>query len=252
MEDIQFQNQVLRYYIYKKTQPFHQWNDGWVFWNDLNKAIQELDVYFKKARVLAYTKEKWGAYRVSVLTMYDGTLKSILQPSVRKNFDWFYWSKTLYKLSQIEEKDPNSNFYAFVAECSNWLDHKIRKYIVPSVNFVLKQISRVDYFIANPHLPFYHEYALLKEECEHPTLYQIDKWIKNHIRFIPKMFIKLVNKCQVQKVNEGFQKVCLKYPHIVHELVYDVDVVDWIKPYGKYILDGQEIWKQHWTTIDKI
>lgn len=169
---------------------FHCWNDGWEYWNDLYSAINEIDRYFRKARVLAYTKEKYGTYRVSVLGVYDGTLKSILKPNVRYDFDWHYYG--------------------------SFMRGFVESVIEPCVNWILKGVSKVDRFVA---------------------------------KLIPKFFKNFVINRQKSKVNEGFQKVCLKYPHIVHELVSDIDCYEWIKPYDDYVLDGEEIFNRHWKRV---
>lgn len=190
--------EILEKYISDSSiSTIHMWNDGWEGWNDLYSAIKEMQNYIEKSHALVYEKEKFGSYRFDILVMYDGTLKSWLQPTVRADFDWRFTSFWLY-----------SHFPRVENFLSNLLE--------PPVNLFLQWFSKVDRFFA---------------------------------KFVPKKFIKWVNSWQYQKLNEGFQKVALKYPRIVNELISDVDMYKKIKPFGNYIIDGETIHNKYWKKI---
>ena len=240
---------ALRFHIDHPSSSHHMWGDDWEYWSDLDKAIRELDGHFRSARVLAYTKEKYGSYRATVLSVYDGRLKSLLQPSVRLDFYWWYSGASLYKLRKRRDNNPSNRWYRITGFCADVCKRVLDGFIQPCVNWLLGNISVLDRFIARPHLPFYSEFHLRKEDYKHPFLHRVDEWIKGHIRFIPKSFVCWVVSKQIHRVNEGFQKVCLKYPHIVHELISEIDCYKWIIPYGKYIVDGEKIHNMHWKSL---
>lgn len=175
----------------------HYWGDSWQYWSDLYDAISEMRVWINKSHVLVYEKEKYGTYRFDILQMYDGTLKSWLQPTVRTDFDWYFHN-------------------AWVYHNMHGLYSVINKVVTPCVNAVLKIISKVDRVCA---------------------------------KAVPSRFIKWVNNWQLQILNEGFQKTCYKYPHIVNELLVDVDCYSYIKPYGDYIVDGEVIHDKYWKSV---
>ena len=68
----------------------------------------------------------------------------------------------------------------------------------------------------------------------------VDRFFAKILRIIG--FVKIVNRLQVKLVNRGLQKIYLKYPEIVNELVCDVECYDWIK--GE--VDGEFIHKKYW------
>lgn len=186
--------EILLEYINKKVNTFHEWGDGWEHWSDLGKAINEMRRHIRKSRALVYDKEKYGTYRFDTLCLYNGTLKSILQPSVRLDFDWnpsMYW---LYEHAPMLRK-------------------ALKDTLVPVVNWMLKLFSRFDRLVA---------------------------------KAVPDKFVSRVVRWQLSVLNEGFQKTCLKYPHIVNELVSDVDIYKEIKPYGDYVVDGEKIHNKYW------
>lgn len=185
---------LIKYIEDKNHDTFHTWGDAWFGWEYMDQAIKEMRKYIDKSRVLVYDKEKFGTYRFTILCMYDGTLKSWLQPTVRIDFDWSFNNYWIYK-----------NY----PKIYNWVRNKI----VPIVNKGLHYISRADRFIS---------------------------------KYVPKKFIKKVQNWQLQKLNEGFQKVCLEYPMIVNEMISDIDCPEIIKPYGDYIIDGETIHNKYW------
>jgi len=71
----------------------------------------------------------------------------------------------------------------------------------------------------------------------------VDRFFAKILRIIG--FVKIVNRLQVKLVNRGLQKIYLKYPEIVNELVCDVDCYEWIK--GE--VDGEFIHKKYWTEL---
>ena len=176
---------------------FHEWGDGWEYWSDLGKAIEEMGNYIRKSRTLVYDKEKFGTYRFDLLCVYDGTLKSILQPSVRVDFDWNPSMHWLYNHAPRVRK-------------------ALKDTLVPVVNKMLKLFSRFDRLVA---------------------------------KAVPGRFVARVVRWQLSVLNEGFQKTCLKYPHIVNELVSDVDIYKEIKPYGNYVVDGEKIHNKYWREV---
>ena len=117
----------LEFYIKNgaKGHAIHFWGDGWAGWDELRAAINEMQPYIRKSRVLVYDKEKFGTYRFDIEHMYDGTLKSIIQPSYNKDFTWSAYNVWAYK--------HMPKLYSF-----------FRKYICVSVNKILHYISAVD------------------------------------------------------------------------------------------------------------
>lgn len=116
----------LEFYINSAEGPVvHFWGDGWVGWNELRDAINEMQSYIRKSRVLVYDKEKFGTYRFEIVYMYDGTLKSIIQPSYNIDFTWRTYSAWAYK--------HIPKLYSFV-----------RKYICGGVDKILHYISVAD------------------------------------------------------------------------------------------------------------
>lgn len=117
----------LEFYIKNgaKGHAIHFWGDGWAGWDELRAAINEMQPYIRKSRVLVYDKEKFGTYRFDIEYMYDGTLKSIIQPSYNRDFTWRSYNAWAYK--------HMPKLYKF-----------FRKYICVSVDKVLHYISVVD------------------------------------------------------------------------------------------------------------
>lgn len=246
----EFDKQVLRYFVYNHTGGVqHIWNDGWIHWKDLYEAEKELLYYLRKSRILADMKEKYGTIRLYYLSAYNGTLKSLLQPSIKFGFDWY---PDIFFLRRKWEPKCAIIPHCLVSAVNGFkmgLYGFIWNGVKPVVNRVLSVLSYIDYFIAYPHLPFYNECVIHEENSKHPVLYRIDRWIRSNVRFIPKRFIGWVQQRQVQVINEGYQKVCLKYPYLVHELVSHCDLYKCIKPYGPYVLNGEDVWNQHWESI---
>ena len=56
---------------------------------------------------------------------------------------------------------------------------------------------------------------------------------------------------QRQIYNYAIQKMCKKYPHLVDELVRDLDQYEMVKPgiFGK--IDGTVIHNKYWTTLEE-
>ena len=62
----------LEFYINNTEGPVvHFWGDGWVGWNELRDAINEMQSYIRKSRVLVYDKEKFGTYRFDIVHMFS-------------------------------------------------------------------------------------------------------------------------------------------------------------------------------------
>lgn len=197
---------------------YHEVGDGWEYWDDLNNAINELSVYIKKSKALAWYCEKNGHFTLDIISVYNGSLKSILQPSLKWYFEWRFDNQYI--------KNNYERLYNI-----------IKNYIEPCVNVCLKYFSKIDNFIAHPHLPFY------KYDINKPIRRKIDSWIRKHISFIPHCFIKFIVNKQMHEINKGFQIVCLKYPHLVHELLADTNCYAAIIPFDNYIVDGVKIKK---------
>jgi hypothetical protein len=95
---------------------------------------------------------------------------------------------------------------------------------------------------------FYPGYVYVKRGFWHFWYFKIDH------RFCMKFFkytglLKLVLLYQAQIYNYAIQKMCKKYPHIVDELVSDLDGYEMVKPsiFGK--VDGTVIHKKYWRVL---
>ena len=60
---------------------------------------------------------------------------------------------------------------------------------------------------------------------------------------------KIVQRWQKHRVNKAFQVTCKEYPHLVDELVCDVDCYRLIKPCKWGNIDGTEIHNKYWEKI---
>ena len=78
-----------------------------------------------------------------------------------------------------------------------------------------------------------------------------DKWYDKLDRGFAKVMkalgiVKLINRMQEKKVNSEFQKIYLRYPDVVNELVSDIDMYEWIKPCKEGGVDGTFIYNKYW------
>lgn len=62
--------------------------------------------------------------------------------------------------------------------------------------------------------------------------------------------VKLVNKWQVKQLNKAVQITCKEYPDVVGELLMDVCFYKCIKPCKWGDVDGEEIHKKYWKTLE--
>lgn len=60
----------------------------------------------------------------------------------------------------------------------------------------------------------------------------------------------LVNKWQANMVNKAFQVTCREYPDVVDELVSDTDCYEMIKPCKWGDIDGVEIHRKYWKSVE--
>ena len=76
-------------------------------------------------------------------------------------------------------------------------------------------------------------------------IYKLDKFVIKPITRLTKIY-KLGQLYQHIIYNYAIQKMCKKYPHIIDELVMDLDGYEIIKPciFGK--VDGINIYKKYW------
>lgn len=61
---------------------------------------------------------------------------------------------------------------------------------------------------------------------------------------------KLVNKWQARMINKAVQITCKEYPNVVGELLMDVCFYPCVKPCKWGNIDGEEIHKKYWKTVN--
>jgi hypothetical protein len=79
--------------------PYHEWGDDWEHWQDLNDAIYECMVYWKKwGRIGSWGKEKWGCFRHEV-GFYEGDWG--IHELVKPGHAFYRWPKKLIKYDRF-------------------------------------------------------------------------------------------------------------------------------------------------------
>ncbi|MCQ2737227.1 MAG: hypothetical protein MJ224_01295 [archaeon] len=192
----------------------HYWGDEWFqkYGNDLYKAIDEIDKQLRKYHIGAITKEKWGCRREDMLRFWDGGLYTILF-GYRLYIGTFRY-KGLFKFKWFEN---------FINKIHRFIYNKLDKGI--------------------PNIPS-------ETKIEDYKKYYNKRIWKGLIYYNQKIGLtKLINNYQVKMYNKIYQQICKKYPHIVDELIMDIDGYEMIKPCKWGNIDGKEIHNKYWKSI---
>lgn len=62
--------------------------------------------------------------------------------------------------------------------------------------------------------------------------------------------VKLVNKWQARMLNKAAQITCKEFPEVMDELLMDICFYEFIKPCKWGDIDGEEIHKKYWKTLE--
>ena len=101
-------NKILKKNIEANIPTYHEWGDEWEYWNMLYTAIDECSEVFRKARIFVYDKEKYGTYRCTILSMWDGTIRGLLNEYRMYNeFNWYnrldrWFARILIKIGFVK------------------------------------------------------------------------------------------------------------------------------------------------------
>ena len=192
----------------------HYWGDEWFEknGNDLYDAINYIEGYLHKHHIGVCGKEKYGTYRDEYLTFWNGGIYQLL--------------------------------FGYRGYIGTWHHYKwewFRKF-VDSIHRFIYCIIDEGITVSQRKGESFEDFGKRYEK----------RWWKGLTHINAKIGLTgLVHKIQAKYYNYAFQLACKKWPNIIDELIVMVDGYQMIKPCKYGNINGEEIHKKYWVSIDK-
>ena len=204
----------------------HYWGDEWFqkYGDELYSAIEYVEKELHKYHIGVCGKEKWGAYRDSFLSFWNGSLYQIL-------FGYRIHIGSFHKYPFKWMENLADKFHWFI-------------YYVVDDGYTKKYFRLIDEWSHHLHDDKKDEYFQRIED------YEKKRWWKGIKYYTEKCGLrKLVNDHQAEMYNKVFQTACKKYPNVIEELIVDLDGYEMIKPGPFGSIDGVAIHNKYWKKI---
>lgn len=199
----------------------HYWGDKWFqeHGDDLYEAIGWIERNLEKNRIKVCGKEKWGCYRDEYLCWWDGSL-----------------SQLLFGVSKYLRGPLNPSRIEWVRN----IQEKIHDFIYWRIDggWTSKMMKEKD----NDRLM-----KLIHERFTDKDGKPVERGLRHFVR--NTRFYKRFCERRKEAYNKVFQLACKKWPDIKDELISDIDGWEWIKPCKWGDVDGEDIHKKYWKTI---
>ena len=200
----------------------HLWGDEWFQknGNDLYSAIEWIEKNLRKNRIRVCGKEKFGTYRDEYLCWWDGSLSQFLfgpskylRPPYRKSrIEW---------IGNIQEKFCDFIYWRID---QGWTRKMMREKDTEKLMLLIKE--------------------RFCDKEGNPVKRGLRSKMAN-----TKFYKRYCNK-RKEAYNKVFQLACKKWPHLVDELISDIDGWEWVKPCRWGDTDGTEIHRKYWKPVD--
>lgn len=200
----------------------HLWGDEWFkkYGDDLYSAIEWIEKELRKNKIRVCGKEKFGTYRDEYLCWWDGSLTQLLfgpnkylrPPHNPSKIEW---------IRNIQEKFCDFIYWRIDG---GWTRKMMKE----------KDTDKL--------------MILIKERFSDKDGNLIKRGLRN--KMIETGFYKRFCQKRKDAYNKTFQIACKKWPHIIDELIVDIDGWEWIKPCKWGNVDGSAIHKKYWKTLN--
>lgn len=199
----------------------HMWGDEWFekYGDDLYNAIDWIESELRKNGIRVCGKEKFGSYRDEYLCWWDGSLSQLL----------FGVSKYLRgplnpsKIGWIRNVQEKLCDFVYWRIDMGWTGKMMRE----------KDTNR--------------QMELIKARFSDKDGNPVKRGLRAKVTGTG--FYRRFCERKKNAYNKVFQMACKKWPHIVDELVVDVDGWEWIKPCKWGDVDGTAIHRKYWKSL---